>query len=549
MGRHRVRQAMWRRLRVRPRPGNRSGVAVALIVVLVVASFGATAPAHALQPAQATITGDEFVRRISTTGVDAENLMISGDVDLRAVRRVDHLIACRNCTITGSLHAADVIFERVVDLSGLHLHGSLDAHGATFLDAFLLQRSRDRTPFIAGTTNLQVVTFAHQTAFDGIQFTGAFDARSMTVKGTASFVEARFIDSADLARTQFQSAANFSGATFFDVARFDRAHFGGPALVQESRFDGPVTFLRVRFDAGADYTLAVFREAASFDRATFGAATSFRFIRSDEQVSFDQTHVLRSMDFHTANLPSGISLNGVRTTGVLSLTGALIGQHRVLVGDDPVANPAATIGLEPAPTAGLLMDVADTAQIGGPRTQIKALEVLERTAADNGELSLANDARYRLLALSSQRHGLGQRVLDSVFYRSMAGYLVRPVHALWWLLAVVAVGSLIRAAVYWRLERRAQLDVTNSLGRSRHGWRSLRHMIPAAASSLAAGLSDAVRRAVTRTRLQERPVVPPMAARALAVEVVAYRVLIAVALIAIGNSSATVREVIDAIHG
>jgi hypothetical protein len=490
------------------------------------------------------MSGDEFVRLVDSEGIDTQGLVITGDVDLRDVSRVDHLLACRDCTITGSLRAADVVFGRVVDLSGLQVQGSLDIHGATFLDAFLLQRSADRAPFVAGRSNLQTVTFAHQTAFDGVEFGGPFDARSMTARGDSSFVEVRFVDTADFARTQFQSTANFSGAMFFDLARFDRAHFTGPTLVQESLFDDAVTFMRVRFDAGADYTLAVFKGAVSFDRALFGAATSFRFVRSSEQLSFDQAQVLDSLDFHTADLPGGISLNSVTTTGVLSLTGALIGRD-ANVGDSQ-GDPESSVGLDPPPTTGLLMDIADTERIAGSRTQIRALDVLEETAAARGDLALANDARYRLLALSGQRHGTVRRALDTVFYRSMAGYLVRPLHPLLWLVAVIAVASLVRAASHWRTWGRERLSVHDGA----RSWRSVARALPLAASAIAAGASESVRRAVTRRAGgDESPVVSRAAARAIAVEVFAYRALIAVALIAVGNSSATVREVIDAIHG
>lgn len=75
-------------------------------------------PADAAPPAPASMSGDEFVQRAGSEGIDAQGLTITGDVDLRDVDRVGHLVACRDCTITGSLRAADVVFERVVDLSG-----------------------------------------------------------------------------------------------------------------------------------------------------------------------------------------------------------------------------------------------------------------------------------------------------------------------------------------------------------------------------------------------------------------------------------------------
>lgn len=528
--------------RWRPRPRSRA-VAVTVIAVLVLLSLAA-APARAAAPRE-SLRGHEFVERIASDGVDAERLIITGDVDLRGLGRVDELIACRDCTVEGSVLAADVVFERVVDLSGVQIHGALDLHGATFHDAFLFERSADRAPLVAGATNLQMVTFAHQSGFDGIEFAGPFDARSMTARGNASLVEVRFIEVADFARTQFQSTANLSGATFFEAARFDRAQFAGPMLAQEARFQAPVVFRRVRFDAGADLTYATFRESASFDRAIFASATSFRFVQGVQPLSLDQVQVLDSLDFHTANLPGGISLEGVATTGLVSLTGAFIGED---VASGGATNPAQVIRLEPPPTAGLMMDVSDTERIAGPMTQIKALAVLEETAAGGGDLPLANDARYRLLALSGARQPPGRRVLDAVFYRSMAGYLVRPLHPLLWLVVAIAVASAVRATAYRRAER-GRSRSRRRPGGDRWSFRAVARALPAAAEIAAAAVGASLRRAVTRQGHDDGAARSRAAGWALGAEVFAYRALIAVALITIGNSSATVREVIDAIHG
>lgn len=512
----------------------RAAVVVAGVALAVVA---AVTPARAVDQRHGrSVSGEDFARIVSSRGIDTDGLTIAGDVDLRATGPIDHLVRCHDCTITGSLLAADVEFRRVVDLSGLRLQGALDLHGATFRDAFLLQRTARRWPLVVGSANLQVVTFAHRTTFDGARFQQSFDARYMTARGDSSFSEAAFGATADFAHALFQRTANLTGTTFVGRARFNRALFGGPTSVQQSSFLRPVEFQRVRFDAGADLSFVEFGARANFDRAFFGSATSFRYVQSLGLLSMKDAQVRDALDFDHAYLAAGISLPGVVTSGVLSLRGALI-DHRQ------------TMRLEPLRATSLLFDIADTTRIAGPLEEIAALEILEDTATAGDELRLANEARYRLLALQGGRQPRAQRLLDAVFYRAIAGYLVRPTHPLSWLVVVLAIASLARAIGYWRVDRR-QRQVGDASVATPPRRRRLGRDVRAAGSALVAGGSESIRRALTRGGGgDESPLESTAAARATAVESFAYRALVALLLISIGNSSATIREVIDAIHG
>jgi hypothetical protein len=56
----------------------------------------------------------------------------------------------------------------------------------------------------------------------------------------------------------------------------------------------------------------------------------------------------------------------------------------------------------------------------------------------------ANDAFYRLQVLRSRHYAWPLRVVDFVFYRGVAGYLVRPIHPLLVLLGLVLLAALLR---------------------------------------------------------------------------------------------------------
>jgi hypothetical protein len=306
--------------------------------------------------------------------------------------------------------------------------------------------------------------------------------------------------------------------------------------VQQSTFQRLVEFQRVRFDAGADLSFAKFGERAIFDRTIFGGATSFRNVQSVGLLSLQDGQVIGALDFDHAYLGDGISLPGVITSGVLSLRGALIDYRE-------------TMRLEPLRATSLLFDIDDTTRIAGALEKIAALEILEDTATASDDLGLANEARYRLLALQGRRQPWVQRVLDAVFYRAVAGYLVRPAHPLSWLVVVLAVATLVRAVAYgrvdWPQRRAGDASVATQPRR-----RSLRRSLGAGCSAFAAGGSESVRRALTRhAGNAESPLESTATARATAVESFVYRALVALLIIAIGNSSATIREVIDAIHG
>jgi len=79
------------------------------------------------------------------------------------------------------------------------------------------------------------------------------------------------------------------------------------------------------------------------------------------------------------------------------------------------------------------------------------LKLIESTAKADGDLGTENDARYEIQVLASNKYSLALRVLDWVFYRQIAGYLVRPLHPL------IAWLTFVALLAGYRLTRRKDL--------------------------------------------------------------------------------------------
>ena len=73
--------------------------------------------------------------------VELRQVMIAGDLDLSGVGRITAPFRCIDCTVSGEFIASDVVFERVVDLSGLRTTG-LNLRAAAF-EAPLINHRRN----------------------------------------------------------------------------------------------------------------------------------------------------------------------------------------------------------------------------------------------------------------------------------------------------------------------------------------------------------------------------------------------------------------------
>src|SRR5207244_2542536 len=124
--------------------------------------------------------------------------------------------------------------------------------------------------------------------------------------------------------------------------------------------------------------------------------------------------------FRDLSIAGTLSLAGAESRGKVSITGL----------------SASNLVMAPA-----LVD-----SVRGFDDQTSLLTLLEKSARDRGDLAVANDARFRLLTLENQTGGRVKRLADWIFYRRIAGYLVRPVHPFSGLLSRLLVGTVIRVS-------------------------------------------------------------------------------------------------------
>src|SRR5207253_8634978 len=156
------------------------------------------------------ISADDVVRTIASQGqLNKRDVTIVGDLNLTRLREVPGPIRCVSCTFTGSITASDVVFDRLVVLSGADVRSDVAFQGAVFRDGLFL-RTFGRPPVIRGTTNLTLATMSLVRADQAI-FQGRVDARGARFLGDASFFETDFEDLAFFDQASFSGDAVFSG--------------------------------------------------------------------------------------------------------------------------------------------------------------------------------------------------------------------------------------------------------------------------------------------------------------------------------------------------
>ena len=275
-------------------------------------------------------------------------------------------------------------------------------------------------------------------------------------------------------------------------------------------FTNAVTFAHARFARGATFLAAVFPQREVID--------SFYGVESDGDLNFASAIFSRKADFEN-----------VVVKGTLSF------QDASLMG-------AEWLYFKNASVESFVMDV-DSALVAvkhgnGTEDRPEVLSRIESSAKARGDLVRANAALYAEDVLKSSHYSPPHRVLDFVFYRTIAGYFVRPLHPLFSVLVLAALVTLVRMA---RLRRRTARGTARA-GRSvlrlsrtagRHALESLHHFGTAF--------------------LQTLLLIPPGGGRtderqSRQVEVWVYRILFACALIGFANSNPTLRQMLDAVR-
>jgi uncharacterized protein YjbI with pentapeptide repeats len=428
---------------------DRRGVAV-IVLMAAVAVFAlvAASPARAATPV--SLAAADFVAEVvAGRPVELDGVTIVGDLDLQPVDTAHRVIRCTNCTFEGSVRASNVIFERVVDLSGSSIAGRLDFDGAIFRDTFLMRRTALRSASVGGPTSFSLAAFRGRASFEGVQLTGDADFRVAQFLGDASFgdadfgAEARFDSAIFSGQAQFSSSPAGGDVTAPDVlpspcSTATRGAFGGPlsmaavtfaqkADFRQRCFGGPATFTGATFGA-ADFTLAVFLGTADFDDSSIEGVASFRVTTFEDSLSFQHVVLGGPTDFEAAILLGPTELFGTSAADSLSL--------------DKITT-AAPLELDKVRANGFEMDLALLDQVEGEPVREDVLTMVEASARARGDLGLANEAAFQRAEMQTAR-AAGWDHAKGLAGELIAGYLVKPFYPLRAFIVLLIVGALVR---------------------------------------------------------------------------------------------------------
>jgi uncharacterized protein YjbI with pentapeptide repeats len=465
--------------------------------------------------------------------VRASDAVIRGDLNLGNVLGAP--LVLHNCVLQGDLVGASTLFQGLVDLSGSSLRGDVDLSNATFEGALLLndvhtaanRRMRFDYARFDGPAVFAGARLGGRVSFTGAQFRAASRFRGTYFHRPAGFDFAEFDHAAGFAAAKFFRAASFGGAEFHAVsdftstefkahAAFDTALFSGPAEFTGATFAAeqpnalPASFFGARFDGGATFTAVEFDKGATFDRAE--AATEIDFDAADFEgpASFSAVRFPGRADFSHAEFHGFVNFDEA-VIGRLDLDGASFAHQTVVLP-------------RPKPKAGqighideLRLDPNDVGHVraGGSASDTRAareraLKLVESAASAGGDDHAAREAKVLLLTLERHDHNALWRAEDWAIYWGVMGYLVRPLHPLFVLVALILLVPLIRAA------RRRRL-----------GWWAAVHDFPA---DLGASFFRAWKLKIGEGSLTEK------------IEALLYKLVILLFVLTLGNVSPTLKN-------
>jgi uncharacterized protein YjbI with pentapeptide repeats len=531
---------------------------LAMAVSLLTVSLFTAPQALASGPVEATMVA----ARLKQRPVVLQGATITGDLDLR--RRRVRGFSCRDCRFGGSLLAVGARVSGELDLTGSEIGGDLDLRdarlagdfraptatfkglvdlrGATFR-SFELSRSRFKAPLLAGddtssTTfdgpaDFALADFSSRATFENALFKSA-NFRFATFAADAIFANAHAVD-ATFARAIFRGASDFSGCSFDGSATFIGTDFEGPADFSKATFAGDVSFEQSRLARGATFVAAGFTELARPSGKDSGHG---------RPTPVDLSLVSTSdLNFAFADFDRPIDLTNSVVAGTLSFR-------------DATFHASGGRGFDQLAPQSLEMSVGNALRAVDDSTQRQAvLLLIENSAKEHGNLGLANDALYARQELKSDRYWLPWRVLDFAFYRWIAGYFVRPLRPLAWLLILALVASVLRDTTFKEQRKKRLMEMESRRESYRPRRRSRKPGPGEAYSRIAWGFRDFgdtvadISRAFRDTLF----LIVPGSSRSEARqgrqgEVFLYGVLLACALVGFANSNPTLRQMFDAIH-
>ena len=477
-------------------------------VLLVVATLSPSSNAAAnidrrpILPArqiEADLRGGRPVLR--TDARVTEKLVLSG------LGTVGVSFRCRRCVFLKGIDASDTVFERSVDLTDTHIRGPAIFRGATFQGPAIFA-----APHAAGCSESIKGLFRNRADFS----LAVFD-------DLASFDGTIFNDRATFDDAQFRAHSDFSQVCFLRSASFRRADFAGRTSFSQSQFKTAGYFDAASFAEGATFLAGNFAGKPDVTAASFSGASS----AGDLNFTFARFVMIIKQG---AKLPPPDERADVADFSYVACSGSLFF-------GDAEFDTGYGIAMDHINVGSLVLDVPVVAQVDDDQdenNERKVLRVIETSAKDRGDLGVANDAYYRLRVLTSNHYGQPWRALDYVFYRGVAGYLVRPLRPLLVLLVMVVLFAVIRAFRAQRSEdpeRRSRGEPLRRFSAAAWTW----------SQNVLADVFDTLARVVPgrgnggELSLGRR------------VETLAYRVLVVCSLLALANANPTLREMVDSL--
>jgi hypothetical protein len=343
----------------------------------------------------------------------------------------------------------------------------------------------------------------------------------------------------------FLGPADFTRSSF-DSAGFRAVQFRLPAsraVFSQAVFRGDADFSRDVFFGGAGFGGAQFLQDAAFVGTQFFAGPGHK------AASFDNVGAAGDVDFSFASfIPFGLpnrTLRGERPPLIASFF------RLVVAGTLSFSNAAFQAGfglrMNELSAKNLVLDADETALVdddpGASTNRRHVLELIESSSKERDDLVTANDADYQLHVLRSRAYRWPLRLLDLVFYRWIAGYLVRPLRPLLALLALALLLSAVRIVVGRPLaapdDASAPKPNPGRSPRRRGRWRRL-------GGGFVSHVNDFLD-TLTLIGPQRWSAAGGGQRLELRLESVVYRVLLACALIGLANSNPTLRQLVDAL--
>jgi uncharacterized protein YjbI with pentapeptide repeats len=498
----------------------RCGVASALALLVA-------APTQAAVPRSYEASAVAAQLRTGKTVV-LSDAVISGELDLR-VAVVRGSFKCRGCRL-GSILASDATFERTLDVTDSTFAGIIDFTGATFRGPALFRASPDGELVFERRVDFSLAVFENIASFSDARFGGA-----------ASFEDARFAEVA-FALAIFDAPASFGRSSFEGSASFNGAEFSGPVGFAESDFRERADFSITRFERGGTFSKAQFGRDASFLGAVFRAPNRTR-AGERTALQFDGVVASGNLDFTFTTfefVPAGARAAG--TSAVMSRPRQIANFDEIVCGRSVLLGQTkfeyddrfdARVSMTRLRVTDLVLEVDEAHRVGDDSDRLDVLASIEESAKARDDLSVANDAHFELRKLRSETYDPVARVLDVVFYRSIAGYFVRPFRPL---LILVIAATIVASWRYVRGRRTHSDESSLAAGQGRWHWRFWRQceaFLTSLLDTFALAIPGRGRSGSSAAAFPDR------------ILAIGFRVLLVCALIGLANSNPTLRDMVD----